>query len=132
MNKSLITAITLLTASTLFSISGPADAARSSYQKTCKEISISGNVLSANCRRRDGSYNQTSIVLRGIENIDGVLKVTDPNRDSNYQLTCDDIHIRGDKLSAVCKRRDQQLHRTSIILNGIENIDGVLEYTSNP
>ena len=101
----------------------------SSYQETCTEISVSGNVLSATCQRRDGSLNQSSIVLKGIENIDGQLTITDPNKPSNFQGSCTDISINGDVLSATCNKADGSPNQTSIVLKGIENIDGNLTYT---
>ncbi|WP_375505840.1 CVNH domain-containing protein, partial [uncultured Nostoc sp.] len=85
----------------------------SSYQGSCSEISINGNVLSAICKRSDGSLNKTSIVLNGIENIDGKLKITDPNKPSSYQGSCSEISINGDVLSAICKRSDSSLNKTS-------------------
>jgi hypothetical protein len=39
-------------------------------------------MLSAVCQSRDGSWNETSLVLMVIENIDGVLTVTDPKQDA--------------------------------------------------
>ncbi|MBN3897736.1 MAG: CVNH domain-containing protein [Nostoc sp.] len=132
MKPNLFSVIALLATSTLVGINSPANATSSSYQKTCNQISVSGNVLSANCRRINGTFNETSIVLRGIENINGTFKVTDPAKISNYQSTCDDIRIRGNDLTATCKRRNGTLKRTSIVLQGIENINGVLKYTSSP
>jgi hypothetical protein len=37
-------------------------------------IAIHEDVLSATCRRNDGLWNESSIVLNGIENIDGNLE----------------------------------------------------------
>lgn len=132
MKLNLLGVIGLLATSTFVGMNNPANAASSTYQKSCRDISISGDVLSANCRRVDHSLNSTSIELRGIENINGTLRETDFSRSSTYQQTCDNIHIDGDILKATCNRRDGTPKRTSIILNGIENIDGVLKYTSNP
>ncbi|MCC5669244.1 cyanobactin biosynthesis PatC/TenC/TruC family protein [Nostoc sp. CHAB 5784] len=113
----------------------PSDAAiapgviSSTYQQSCTDISIQGNVLSATCRKSDGSLNNTSIVLKGIENIDGELKLTDPNKPSSYQETCTEISIQGNILSATCKRADGSPNKSSIVLDGIENADGNLRYT---
>lgn len=101
----------------------------SSYQKTCTEISVNGNELSATCEKRNKSPSQTSITLMGIENIDGELKVTDPDKPSSFHLSCTEISIDGDVLSANCERIDGSLNKTSIVLNGLENIDGELKYT---
>ncbi|MBD2212825.1 hypothetical protein H6G27_23550 [Nostoc linckia FACHB-104] len=104
----------------------------SSYQHTCENISIDGDVISATCQRRDGSWNETSLSLRGIENIDGILEVTDPYSPSSFQLSAMNISIDGDLLSATCQRRDGLWNESSLVLNGIENIDGNLEYTGSP
>ncbi|KAF3888592.1 MULTISPECIES: mannose-binding lectin [Nostocales] len=132
MKPNVFSVIALLATSTLVGINSPANATPSSYQKTCNNILVSGNVLSANCRRINGTFKQTSIVLRGIENINGTFKVTNPEQVSNYQLTCEQIGIRGNVLTASCKKRNGTLKQTSTVLQGIENIDGVLKYTSNP
>ncbi|WP_375505845.1 CVNH domain-containing protein [uncultured Nostoc sp.] len=102
-----------------------------SFEKTCNEIFVNGNVLSATCQKLDKSPNKTSIVLMGIENIDGELKVTDPNKPSSFHLSCTEIYINGNVLSATCQKHDKSLNKTSIVLNGLENIDGELKYTSN-
>ena len=101
----------------------------SSYQLSCNEISVNGNVLSATCKKRDSSPNKTSIVLMGIENIDGELKVTDPKKPSSFDQSSSEISINGDVLSATCKKRDGSPNKSSIVLNGLENIDGELKYT---
>ncbi len=101
----------------------------SSYQQSCTEISVNGNVLSAICKKHDGSLNKTSIVLMGIENINGELKVTDPKNPSSFHQSSTEISINGDVLSATCKKHDGLPNKTSIVLNGIENIDGSLKYT---
>ncbi|MBD2604818.1 hypothetical protein H6G81_09840 [Scytonema hofmannii FACHB-248] len=132
MKTNFVGIIGLLFTCTSLGIIPRADAAPSSYQKTCSQISIAGNQLSAICKTRNGSLNQTSLTLRGIENIDGNLKVTNPNKVSSYQNSCPEIGINGRRINATCKRRDGSLKRTSIVLNGIENIDGFLKYTSSP
>jgi hypothetical protein len=46
----------------------------SSFQNSCSGIYVSGDVLSANCRRIDGSYRRSSIEIPGIANINGQLQ----------------------------------------------------------
>ncbi|MDZ7960659.1 MAG: CVNH domain-containing protein [Aulosira sp. DedQUE10] len=104
----------------------------SNYHFTCKNISINGDVISATCQREDGSWNETSIVLKGIENIDGILEVTNPDKPSSFQFSAMNISIYGDVLSATCRREDSLWNESSIVLNGIENIDGNLEYIALP
>ncbi|MDF5718721.1 MAG: CVNH domain-containing protein [Rhizonema sp. NSF051] len=132
MKLNLLSVIGFLATSTFVGMNNPANAAPSSYQNSCRNISISGDVLSADCYRVDHSLNNTSIELRGIENINGTLRETDFSKSSSYQLTCSNIHIHGNILKAICSKRDASLTRTSIALDGIENINGVLKYTSNP
>lgn len=45
----------------------------SSYQNSCREEEIYGATLVAECRRIDGSYQDTSILIPGIQNNDGRL-----------------------------------------------------------
>ncbi|MBD2543537.1 MULTISPECIES: mannose-binding lectin [Planktothricoides] len=102
------------------------------YQLTCTNITIDGNVLSAICNRRDGSPNYTSLVLKGIENIDGTLTVTDPEAEANFHLSSQNISIEDDVLSAECETMSGDWVFSQITLNGIENIDGELTYTGSP
>ncbi len=107
-------------------------AAPSSYQQTCKNISIDKNVLSALCKKRNGAEAQTSITLKGIENIDGTLKVLDANKIANFYLTCKNTSVNGALLSGECAKKNGQYKSTRTVIKGIENIDGVLKYTSSP
>jgi CVNH domain-containing protein len=100
----------------------------SSFQSSCNHISIAGNALVANCRRVDGSVNRTSIVLEGIENIDGQLQMTGRGRPATFQDSCQRILMYGSTLTARCRRVDGSYQRASIELPGISNIDGNLQY----
>jgi uncharacterized protein YecT (DUF1311 family) len=103
----------------------------STYQNSCKDVQLTGVTLSATCRRVDGSFNETSISVRGIDNIDGVLKFSSTAKASTFQNSCTDIEVAGRTLSANCRRIDGTLNQTSISIPGIENIDGVLRYQSS-
>lgn len=46
----------------------------STFQKSCRNISIDGAKLSASCRKRNQSYQNTSLYIPNIENIDGNLQ----------------------------------------------------------
>lgn len=107
-------------------------AAPSSYQLTCEDINIYGSVLEANCRTRDQSLNETHLLLRGIENIDGTLQVTSSYRPANFDESCRSVSISGDVISAQCRTRNGRWVSTSLRINGIENIDGELTYTGEP
>lgn len=46
----------------------------SSFQNSCRDISINGNVLTATCQKKDGgAWVQTQITLDEITNVDGHL-----------------------------------------------------------
>jgi hypothetical protein len=48
--------------------------AASTYQDSCDHIQVFGATLTAQCRRRDGSFNtKTTILIRGIDNVNGKL-----------------------------------------------------------
>jgi CVNH domain len=101
---------------------------RSSFQRSCSNISIAGSALVATCRRIDGSNNRASIVLEGIENIDGRLQLTGAGRPATFQNSCRSIHMDGDTLIATCRRIDGNDERTSVRILDISNIDGNLQY----
>jgi hypothetical protein len=88
---------------------------------------VSGVTLQANCRKVDGTWDSTSIEISGIENINGVLKVTGASP-SSYQKTCRDIGVNGDVLMATCQKVDGSWQGTSLEIPGIANINGVLKY----
>jgi len=46
----------------------------STFQNSCAGIGIAGATLFAHCRRIDGGFNRTSILVPGIANINGVLR----------------------------------------------------------
>jgi uncharacterized protein YecT (DUF1311 family) len=102
----------------------------STYQDSCKDIQITGITLSATCRAADGSFNDTSIAVRGIANIDGVLTFDSMEKASTFQNSCTDIEVTGRTLSANCRRIDGSFNQTSITISEIANIDGVLRYAN--
>jgi hypothetical protein len=110
----------------------PADAQSSStYQNSCGNIFIEGATLVATCRRVDGSFHQTSIMLEGIENIDGQLQFTQPGQPASFQNSCRNIRVAGSTLTAICRRTDGSYEPTSLDTLGISNIDGHLRYDSS-
>jgi len=102
--------------------------AGSSYQLTCSNISLRGNVLSADCLRRDQTPNRTSIVLRGIHNINGTLIDYNSGEPSSFHLTCRNTSVNGSQLSGSCRKINGGFVQTFISINGIHNINGVLTY----
>lgn len=99
----------------------------STFQESCRDIRADGVMLSALCRRIDGSWNPSRIPIRGIENIDGVLRFTGAPH-STYAATCTDIRASGAVLLASCRRVNGTWSRTSVLIPSIENINGVLRY----
>jgi CVNH domain-containing protein len=100
----------------------------SSFQRSCDHISVAGNALVATCRRVDGSMNRTSLVLLGIENIDGQLQLTGRGQPATFQDSCRHIRMDGGTLTATCHRLDHSDEQTSVDLPGISNINGNLQY----
>lgn len=102
----------------------------SSFQQTCDNIQVRGDLLIANCLTRDQRPNFTLLDLKGVENIDGNLEQYSSSQPATFQRTCFDESIQGDVLTATCLTRNQNRKTTSLELLGIENIDGNLRYTS--
>jgi hypothetical protein len=100
----------------------------SSFQMSCDHIGVAGSTLFANCRRINGSFNRTSILLPGVENINGNFQFNGMGQPSTFQNSCAGIGIAGATLFAHCRRIDGGFNRTSILVPGIANIDGVLRY----
>lgn len=101
-----------------------------SFQDSCRDIRINGNTLSARCLNERGNYATTSIEVRGITNVNGVLEyLRDGRGRSTYQDSCRDIRINGANLSAQCQREDNSYNYSSIILRDIVNNDGRLQYS---
>jgi hypothetical protein len=100
----------------------------SSYQDSCRHIRVHGATLSADCRRMNGSFNETAIEIRGIENIDGNLQFSSMVQPSSYQITCRHIRVTGATLTALCRRIDGTWNESSALIAGIANIDGNLQY----
>lgn len=100
----------------------------STFQHSCKNISITGDTLSARCRRANRTFDNTSILIRGIENNNGKLIFTNLNNRSSFQSSCKRISVSGDRLSAGCRRANGSFRDTSINIPGIKNNNGNLTY----
>jgi hypothetical protein len=101
-----------------------------SYQSSCKNIDVRGEVLSANCQDADGRWEAT--LLRDyrscgsdIMNDNGALRCGNvaggyqaglpagvPN--GSYTQSCQDIHAHGDDLEARCQTSDGNWHKTKL------------------
>ncbi len=100
----------------------------STFQMSCTHIGAAGSTLFAQCRRIDGSFNQSQIQIPGMENINGRLRFNGMGYRSTFQNSCTDITVTGATLSATCRRMDGGFTQTSIPIFGIENINGNLQY----
>ena len=100
----------------------------STFQLSCSDVNVVGSTLSAKCRRLDGSYNKTFIMIPSLENIDGQLRFSGAGESSSYQNSCADAGIVGNRLFARCRRIDGGYNRATILVPGIENADGALRY----
>ena len=117
-----------LMATSYVNIPSASAAAISSFQSSCRNISISGDTLSASCRRVNGTFNKTSILIRGIKNNNGNLVSIGLNDASSFQSSCRSISITGDTLSASCRRVNGTFNKTSTLIRGIKNNNGNLTY----
>jgi hypothetical protein len=100
----------------------------SSFQESCRNIRVAGNTLSATCLRANLTSKDTSILIRGINNNNGVLTVDDLSRLSTYQNSCRSIRIFGITLVARCRRINGTFNLTSVLVPGIHNNNGNLIY----
>lgn len=108
----------------------PSKAWAGDFSKSCYNSEVKDSVLYSNCRRINGSYNNTKIDLNPfIENVDGVLKW----QPRNFIQTCRNTALSGSSVMvAQCKKRNQVWNDTSIDLDDrIANIDGNLQYQSS-
>src|SRR5688500_14205777 len=100
----------------------------STFQNSCRNIRVTGNTLFARCLRANLTPNDTSILIRGIDNINGVLQVGNLNNLSTYQNSCSNIQIYGITLVARCRRINGTFNLTSVLVPGINNNNGNLSY----
>jgi len=105
-----------------------------SYEKTCSGISVSGTTLKASCKTFNGQSVQTELpyyasCVGDLGNINGTLACAGPN--GSYALTCEDSVVKGETLSARCKKKDGKFINTSLkgfqgFQGNINNCDGEL------
>jgi len=106
--------------------------AANTFQNTCSEIrfAYSGNqaTLNAVCLKADGTANATSLTLQGISNQNG--KLVQGGGASTFQQSCGSISILVDgpyvTLSALCRTISGASNATSLSLDNISNMNGVL------
>ena len=103
------------------------------FSQSCADIKLDGSSLSAECRKINGAYENTTINLDDyIGNLDGTLSWGD----HLFSRTCKDIYLgqllsnREYVINASCEKRDGYTYEaTEINLDDhIANIDGALKY----
>jgi hypothetical protein len=105
-----------------------------SYEKSCSAISVDGTTLKASCKTFNGQSMQTELpyfasCVGDLGNINGTLACAGPN--GSYALTCEDSVVKGDTLSARCKKKDGKFINTTLkgfqgFQGNINNCDGEL------
>ncbi|MDF5711301.1 MAG: CVNH domain-containing protein [Nostoc sp. S4] len=121
-----VVGLTLLTAT----VTSPAFArSPSTFQYTCRNMSIKSNVLYAICKKIDGTENKARIVLRGIDNQDGFLVDNGSNYPASFQASCYSATVVGNELIGTCaKINRQEAVLSKIEIKGIRNENGNLKY----
>ena len=119
-------ALALIALAASFVVSAPAEARWApdgSYASTCRHVQYDGDMLTAACQRRDGSWRNSYLPNADdcdgmIVNNNGQLECSrggwrDRDRDyadgapaGSYQRTCSNIRMDGYTLKATCQRRD--------------------------
>ncbi|MEX0999320.1 MAG: CVNH domain-containing protein [Thermodesulfobacteriota bacterium] len=93
------------------------------YKNSCRDMNVNGDILQAQCQRRDGSWRFTSIdydeCYNDITNRNGRLVCGQRHHNNmlprgSYKQTCQDFSVNGDVLQAQCQRRDGELRWSSI------------------
>ncbi len=110
---------------------------RSTFQDSCSNIrygEANGNaMIYADCRRRNQSVNATSVVIKGIDNIEGRLSHTAGNNPSTFQRSCRNMSIAlagrsGVELRGSCRTSQGNYLNTTTAIWDVNNIDGNLKY----
>jgi CVNH domain len=123
-----------------------------SYQQTCRNISLNGNVLECECRKGDGNWIHTRLNIKRCEgeiwNDNGKLKCQKQKRNKkqkgnkkqksnklsqpqgSYKQTCRNCNVYDGKLNCECRKGNGSWQRTIINFSNcggsISNINGQL------
>ena len=104
--------------------------ADSSYQNTCSNTGFvyKGNdaALAGTCLKRDGTPNHTTLIIKGVSNNNGELKLG--SGASTFQKSCGSIRITDGVIYASCRMMNGQSRPTSLQLPDISNNNGKLSY----
>ncbi|HXC54666.1 MAG TPA: CVNH domain-containing protein [Rhizomicrobium sp.] len=128
-----IGALALLAALSSFALTTGAEARwapSGSYADSCRHIDFDGDVLTATCRMRDGSWRNT--YLTGADDCEGRIvnnngqlecgytgwrdhdRYNDGGPSGSYERSCANIRMDGYTLRATCQRRDGSWRWTSL------------------
>ena len=126
---------TMAAAMLVLGISAALAAPAGSYEKTCTDISVDGTTLNATCKMFNQQPMKTSLpyfasCVGDIGNINGTLACAGPN--GSYALTCTDATVKGDTLTARCKKKNGEVVDSSLkgfqgFQGNINNCDGKLQ-----
>ncbi len=136
---SLPVALMLLCAPPLASDSDARSYPHGDYKNSCRDINVIGDVLEAECQRKDGKWEDTHLYYKScdgsISNDDGDL-VCDKDQHAkwdppgSYQQSCKDASVEKDELEAQCKGKDGSWNWSSLnfkkCYDDISNDDGKL------
>jgi len=93
------------------------------YKNSCRNMNVNGDILQAQCQRRDGSWRFSSIdydeCYDDITNQNGRLQCGQRHHHNmlprgSYKQSCRDLSVNGDVLSAQCQKRDGNWRWSSI------------------
>ena len=93
------------------------------YKNSCRNMNVNGDILQAQCQRRDGSWRFTSIdydeCYDDITNQNGRLRCGQRHHNNmlprgSYKQTCRDLSVNGDILNAQCQNRNGNWRWSSI------------------
>lgn len=109
------------------------------YKNSCRDLVIVGWRLEAQCQRRDGSWNSTSMYLQAcdgpLSNEDGELVCPSDMQierflPESFRQSCTEISLRKGILEARCRKIDGTWNWSTLVLKGcygdIANDNGVL------
>jgi len=110
-------------------------AADSTFHQSCINASLSadGVNLIASCRNSIGRWSTSSLALRGIQVVRGVLTIV-PGGVTNYRKSCSEIRLEmpvvkpNPRIVGYCKSEEGIYNSSYVELSGIDNRNGVLTY----
>ncbi len=95
-----------------------------SYTRTCKNINLNGENLTADCKTKEGAYKKTTLEFATscvgiISNVDGNLACTGPV--GSFARTCKDTKVEGETVYSTCERVDKTWNKTMSSFSGYQH-----------